>query len=79
MASTVPNNVHISRHPCLRAKLSQLRSKSTSARDTKTLVHDIALLLGAEALADLQVESVGTVSSSSIPFTSDLGADHWPG
>lgn len=66
MTSSVPSNVHISKHPCLRAKLSQLRSKSTNARDTKALVHDIALLLGAEALADLEVETVGTVSVSSL-------------
>ncbi|KAI1611216.1 uracil phosphoribosyltransferase [Exophiala viscosa] len=60
MASSLPSNVHISKHPCLRAKLSQLRSKSTTARDTKTLVHDIALLLGAEALSKLTVEPAGT-------------------
>jgi len=60
MASSLPSNVHVSKHPCLRAKLSQLRSKSTNARETKTLVHDIALLLGAEALADLEVEEAGT-------------------
>lgn len=62
MASSLPPNIHVSKHPCLRAKLSQLRSKSTNARDTKTLVHDIALLLGAEALSDLTVEPAGTVS-----------------
>ncbi|EXJ94247.1 uracil phosphoribosyltransferase [Capronia coronata CBS 617.96] len=60
MASTLPSNVHISTHPCLRAKLSQLRSKSTNAREVKTLVHDIALLLGAEALSDLPLETLGT-------------------
>ncbi|KAK5060124.1 hypothetical protein LTR84_010008 [Exophiala bonariae] len=63
MASSIPPNVHISKHPCLRAKLSQLRSKSTNARDTKALVHDISLLLGAEALANLEVETVGTDES----------------
>ena len=64
MASSLPSNVHISKHPCLRAKLSQLRSKSANARETKALVHDIALLLGAEALADLDVDATGTVSLS---------------
>lgn len=66
MASSLPSNVHVSKHPCLRAKLSQLRSKSTNARETKTLVHDIALLLGTEALAGLEVENIGTVSSFSL-------------
>ncbi|KIY01340.1 uncharacterized protein Z520_02892 [Fonsecaea multimorphosa CBS 102226] len=61
MASTsLPPNVHLSKHPCLRAKLSQLRSKDTNARETKTLIHEIALLLGAEALAQLEIESFGT-------------------
>jgi uracil phosphoribosyltransferase len=61
MASNLPPNVRISKHPCLRAKLSQLRSKSTNARDTKTLVHEIALLLGADALSSLEVAEAGKV------------------
>lgn len=66
MASTLPSNVHVSKHPCLRMKLSQLRSKSTNARDTKQLVHDIATIVGVEALAEgLEVVQHGTVSYSS--------------
>ncbi|KAF2147885.1 uracil phosphoribosyltransferase [Myriangium duriaei CBS 260.36] len=64
MASSVPQNVHVSSHPCVRAKLSQLRSSSTSARETKQLVHDIALMVGYEALArGLSTESAGTDTS----------------
>ncbi|KAJ3951971.1 hypothetical protein N0V92_011598 [Colletotrichum tropicale] len=48
---SLPSNVHVSRHPCLRAKLSQLRSKSTAAKDVKTLVHEIGLIVATEALA----------------------------
>jgi uracil phosphoribosyltransferase len=59
--SNLPSNVHISRHPCLRAKLSQLRSKSTNARETKELVHEISLILGTEALAGLDVAIDGAV------------------
>ena len=64
MASlTLPDNVHVSHHPCLRAKLSQLRSKTVNARETKALVHDITLILGCEALASsLQTKESGTVS-----------------
>ncbi|KAL2760962.1 hypothetical protein ACRALDRAFT_1066640 [Sodiomyces alcalophilus JCM 7366] len=47
----LPPNVHISSHPCLLAKLSQLRSKETAAKDVKSLVHDISLLIGCDALA----------------------------
>ncbi|KAL1969716.1 hypothetical protein VTN77DRAFT_8269 [Rasamsonia byssochlamydoides] len=58
----LPANVHISTHPCLRAKLSQLRSQSTTSRETRVLVHDIATILGCEALASglLKTVSSGT-------------------
>jgi len=52
-----PPNVTVSSHPCLLAKLSQLRSASTSSKETKALVHELALLLGAEALAKVLTTS----------------------
>jgi uracil phosphoribosyltransferase len=58
----LPPNVKVSSHPCLRAKLSQLRSNKTQARETKTLVHEIALILGIEALATLDVITTEIVS-----------------
>lgn len=48
---SLPSNVHVSSHPCLKAKLSQLRSEKTSNRETKALVHEIATMIGYEALA----------------------------
>jgi len=63
MAHTVPSNVHVSEHPCLRAKLSQLRSHSTAARETKILINEIALIMGTQALAQLDVASSGTDQS----------------
>lgn len=51
MASSLPPNVHISQHPSLRAKLSQLRSKTTNSRETNALVHEIALIVACEALS----------------------------
>jgi len=47
---SLPSNVHVSKHPSLLAKLSQLRSKSAGARDVKTLIHEISLILASEAL-----------------------------
>ncbi|GLA15937.1 hypothetical protein AnigIFM62618_002494 [Aspergillus niger] len=47
----LPSNVHVSSHPLLQAKLSQLRSASTSTRETRSLVHEIATILGVEAFA----------------------------
>ncbi|KAM6524925.1 hypothetical protein FALCPG4_010500 [Fusarium falciforme] len=49
--SSLPSNVHVSQHPCLRAKLSQLRSKSVSPREVKSLIHEISLIVSCEALA----------------------------
>lgn len=62
--SDLPNNAHVSVHPCLQAKLSQLRSASTGSRDAQTLVHEIALMVGYEALgASLMAQQQGTVRS----------------
>ena len=63
MDGTLPPNVRVSSSPLLRAKMSLLRSSSTNARDTKSLVHEITLMLGTEALNSvLQVQTIGTVS-----------------
>ncbi|KAI0551041.1 uracil phosphoribosyltransferase-domain-containing protein [Xylaria curta] len=48
---SLPPNVHVSNHPCLVSKLSRLRSKETEAREVKSLVHDISLIIGCEAFA----------------------------
>lgn len=59
---SLPSNVHISSHPCLQAKLSQLRSQSTSPRETRDLVKEIASILGVEAFANgLKLTKTGTV------------------
>lgn len=65
--SSLPN-VHISTHPCVKAKLSQLRSSTTNARETKALIHEITLMLGTEALAScLTTKETGTVSLAHYP------------
>ena len=51
MSQALPPNVHVSSHPCLQAKLSQLRDAATNSRETKALVHEISLIVGCEALA----------------------------
>ena len=61
-------NVHVSTHPCVKAKLSQLRSHTTNARETKALVHEITLMIGTEALAScLTTVETGTVSLACCP------------
>ncbi len=51
MSQPLPPNVHVSSHPCLRTKLSQLRASTANARETKALVHEISLIVGCEATA----------------------------
>lgn len=64
----VPPNVHVSSHPCLRAKLSQLRSQSSSTRDTRSLVNEIATILGVEAFSVcFKSAKSGTVSCNMLP------------
>ena len=59
-------NVHISTHPCVQAKLSQLRLRSTFSPDTKSLIHEMTLMIGCEALAaSLRTVANGTVSLTS--------------
>jgi len=56
----LPANVNVSTHPCIRAKLSQLRSETTSSKETRALVKEISLLLACEALRSaLSVEETG--------------------
>jgi uracil phosphoribosyltransferase len=63
---SLPKNAHVSSHPCLQAKLSQLRSVKTGTRDVQALVHEIALMVGYEALGSaLKAQQGDTVSSSS--------------
>merc|ERR1712063_98473 len=63
-AINLPKNAHVSTHPCLQAKLSQLRSASTGSKDAQTLVHELALMVGYEALAaGLKAQPTGTDKS----------------
>jgi len=64
--SPLPANVTVSNHPCLKVKLSQLRSATCSPKQTRALVKEISLLLACDALRSvLSVEEEGTVC---IPF-----------
>ncbi|KAJ5558980.1 hypothetical protein N7461_002952 [Penicillium sp. DV-2018c] len=57
---SLPPNVHVSSHPCLQAKLSLVRSSSTTPKETRGLVNDIANILGVEAFAGLKLVKSGT-------------------
>ncbi|KAI0892822.1 PRTase-like protein [Annulohypoxylon nitens] len=65
---SLPSNVHVSQHPCLRAKLSRLRSKRTESREVKSLINDIALILGCEALGSALTPVDGPKDETPIGF-----------
>jgi uracil phosphoribosyltransferase len=67
--ASLPSNVHVSQHPCLLAKLSQLRSKSTSPREVSSLVHEISLIVSCEALAKAVTSTDGPQDESPIGFS----------
>ncbi|EHL03667.1 PRTase-like protein [Glarea lozoyensis ATCC 20868] len=68
MSQSLPKNVHCSTHPCLQAKLSQLRGASTNARETKALVHEIALIIGCEALGAGLSATAGSTSKTPLGY-----------
>ncbi|KAK0711401.1 uracil phosphoribosyltransferase-domain-containing protein [Lasiosphaeris hirsuta] len=64
----LPPNVHVSKHPCLIAKLSQLRSKNSSAKDVKALIHEISLIVGCEAFAQAITAVPGPTGETPLGF-----------
>lgn len=52
------NNVTIINHPLLQHKISILRNKTTGTNEFRTLVEEIAMLMGYEAFRDLPTELV---------------------
>ncbi|KAI0399879.1 uracil phosphoribosyltransferase-domain-containing protein [Xylaria palmicola] len=65
---SLPPNVHVSKHPCLQSKLSILRSRDTASREVKSLVHDIALIIGCEAFASALTAVDGPKGQTPIGF-----------
>lgn len=51
-------NVVIMEHPLIKHKISRLRDKNTGTNEFRTLVGEIAMLMGFEALRDLPTEDV---------------------
>ncbi|KAI5919281.1 uracil phosphoribosyltransferase [Camillea tinctor] len=65
---SLPSNVHISKHPCLLAKLSRLRSQGTDAREVKSLINEISLIVGCEALASALTPVEGPTDKTPIGY-----------
>ena len=52
------SEVHVMDHPLIQHKISRLRDKTTGTNEFRTLVSEIAMLMGFEALRDLPTELV---------------------
>ncbi len=52
------NNVFINNHPLVQHKISLLRNKNTGTNEFRCLIHEIAMLMGYEALQDLPTKIV---------------------
>lgn len=52
------NNVTIMNHPLLQHKISRLRDEETGTNEFRSLVEEISMLMGYEALSDLPTEEV---------------------
>ena len=51
-------NVLISDHPLIKHKITMLRNKNTGTSEFRSLVEEISMLLGYEALRDLETEEI---------------------
>ena len=52
------NNVTYMTHPLIKHKISRLRDKNTGTNEFRAIVEEIAMLIGYEALRDLELEEV---------------------
>ncbi|KAI8647736.1 uracil phosphoribosyltransferase-domain-containing protein [Parasitella parasitica] len=67
---TNTNTVHISRHPIVAAKLSELRDAKQNSKTVRELTKDLSLLLGYEASQNLETSSNGESSTANGSYRS---------
>ena len=62
-------NVVICDHPLIKHKITRLRDKSTGTNEFRAIVEEIAMLIGYEALRDLELDyvDVAKIMICSIP------------
>lgn len=59
-------SLHISKHPLVATKLSQLREANQTSKVTRELVNDLASMLSYEATIDIPITHEKTVSYMNI-------------
>ncbi|KAG0183381.1 hypothetical protein DFQ28_008870 [Apophysomyces sp. BC1034] len=62
------HTLHISRHPIVAAKLSQLREANQPSKTVREIMRDLSTLLGYEASADLKLSYEKTLQSPYAPY-----------
>ena len=51
-------NITICAHPLIKHKITMLRNKETGTNEFRAIVEEIAMLMGYEALRDLELEEI---------------------
>ena len=64
--------VFVNRHPLVQHKITRLRDKTTGTNEFRSLVEEISMLMGYEALADLETED-----RLNAPPRRSLPAERW--
>ena len=52
------NNVHVFDHPLIKHKISILRDKNTGTNEFRSIVEELGMLMGYEALSDLPIKEI---------------------
>ena len=51
-------NITICDHPLIKHKLSIVRQKTTGTNEFRTIIEEISMMIGYEALRDLELEEI---------------------
>ncbi|HEX9118146.1 MAG TPA: uracil phosphoribosyltransferase, partial [Anaerolineae bacterium] len=66
------DNVHVSKHPLIRHKLSILRNKLTEPKKFRELIREISILLAYEATADLGLQPLDVDTPMGVAHCAEL-------
>ena len=70
-------NVTILDHPLIQHKISLLRDKSTGTNEFRSLIEEIAMLMGYEALRDLPLKEVQVETPIETCMTPMVAGKKW--
>ena len=73
------DNVFINSHPLVQHKISLLRDKNTGTYEFRSLVGEIGMLMGYEALSDLPTEEIEITTPIETCYCSYTSCRSWYG